>query len=99
MIGILSFAMGIQNALMRRWGIRDLATNLMTLTLTALLADCTLGGGDNPRAVRRSASIVIFAVCAAVGAFLTRYGVLWPILTAFILFVLALPVLLQPQTK
>ncbi len=98
-IGILSFAMGIQNALLRRWGIRDLATNLMTLTLTGLLADSTLGGGDNPRAVRRSLSIVIFAVGAGAGAFMTRYGLLWPILTSFALFVMALPILLQPSSK
>lgn len=38
-IAILAFAMGIQNALMRRWGIRDLATNLFTLTYTGLFAE------------------------------------------------------------
>ena len=98
-IGILAFAMGIQNALLRRWGIRDLATNLMTLTLTGLLADSTLGGGNNPRALRRGLSIVTFAVGAAAGAFMTRYGTLWPILASFILFILALPILLQPPGK
>ena len=96
-IGILAFAMGIQNALMRRWGIRDLATNVMTLTLTGLLAESTLGGGANPRAVRRGASIVIFAVSATAGAAMTRYGVLWPILASFTVFVLALPILMQPS--
>lgn len=95
-IGILALAMGIQNALLRRWGIRDLATNLMTLPLTGLLADSPLGGGGNPRAGRRGTSIVIFTISAAAGALLTRYGALWPILTAFTLFVLALPMLLQP---
>ena len=95
-IGILAVAMGIQNILIRRWGIPDLATNVMTKTMAFLVADSTLGGGDNPHAVRRGVSIVIFAVGATVGAFLTRYGVLWPILTSFTLFVLALPILLQP---
>ena len=98
-IGILAFAMGIQNVLIRRWGIPDLATNVMTKTLAYLLADSTLGGGNNPRAVRRSVSIVIFAVGATAGAFMTRYGVLWPILTSFTLFVLALPILLQSPGK
>jgi uncharacterized membrane protein YoaK (UPF0700 family) len=98
-IGILAAAMGIQNALMRRWGIRDLATNVMTLTLAGLLAESTLGGGTNPRAVRRGASIVIFTVSAGAGALMTRYGVLWPLLTALILFVFALPILLQPLGK
>ena len=59
------------------------------------MADSTLGGENNPRAARRGVSIVIFAAGATVGAFLTRYGVLWPILTSFTLFVLALPILLQ----
>lgn len=98
-IMILACAMGLQNALMRRWGIRDLATNLMTLTFTGLHADSTLGGGNNPRALRRSVSILIFTASAAVGAFMTQYGVLWPLLTGFALFVLALPILLQPRAE
>lgn len=44
-------------------------------------------------------SIVIFAAGATVGAFLTRYGVLWPILTSFTLLILALPILLQPPDQ
>jgi uncharacterized membrane protein YoaK (UPF0700 family) len=98
-IAVLAFAMGIQNALMRRWGIRDLATNLYTLTYTGLFADSTLGGGDNPRALRRSVSIAIFLVSAIAAAFMSRYGILWPVLTAFLLFVLALPILLQPRSE
>jgi uncharacterized membrane protein YoaK (UPF0700 family) len=95
-IGILAVAMGIQNILIRRWGIPDLATNVMTKTMAFLVADSTVGGGDNRHAMRRGVSIVIFAAGATVGAFLTRYGVLWPILTSFTLLVLALPILLQP---
>ena len=48
-------------------------------------------------ALRRAASIVIFVIGATTGAFLTRYGVLWPVLTAFTLFVLALPTLMHSQ--
>lgn len=96
-IGILAFAMGIQNALMRRWGIRDLATNIMTLTLTGLLAESTLGGGTNPRAARRGTSIVIFMAGATAGAAMTGYGVVWPVLASFTVFVLALPILMQPS--
>ncbi len=98
-IGVLAVAMGIQNTLMRRWGIRDLATNLMTLTYTGLLADSTLGGGDNPRAGRRSLSMLTFALGAGLGAFMIRYGVLWPVLASFVLFALALPILLQPRSE
>jgi uncharacterized membrane protein YoaK (UPF0700 family) len=98
-IGILACAMGLQNTLMRRWGVPDLATNLMTLVFTGLHADSTLAGGNNPRALRRSVSIAIFMASAAVGAFLTRYGVLWPLLTAFTVFVVALPILQQPRAE
>jgi uncharacterized membrane protein YoaK (UPF0700 family) len=98
-IMILACAMGIQNALMRRWGIRDLATSLFTLTYTGLWGDSPLGGGNNPRALRRSASLAIFVISATTAAFMTRYGVLWPVLTAFTLFVMALPILLQPRTE
>jgi uncharacterized membrane protein YoaK (UPF0700 family) len=96
-IAILAWAMGLQNILMRRWGIPDLATNLMTLTFAGLHADSTIAGGNNPRALRRSVSIVVFTASAALGAFMTRYGVLWPLLAAFTVFVVALPILLQPQ--
>jgi uncharacterized membrane protein YoaK (UPF0700 family) len=98
-IGILAVAMGMQNVLIRRWGIPDLATNAMTKTIAYLIADSALGGGDNHHAMRRGMSVVIFAAGAAAGAFLTRYGVLWPILASFTLFILALPILLQPPAK
>lgn len=98
-VGILAVAMGIQNALLRRWGVRDLATNVMTLTLTGLLAESALGGGTNPRAGRRGASIAVFIAGAAAGAAMTRYGVLWPILVSFTVFALVLPILMQPPAR
>ncbi len=93
--GVLAVAMGIQNAIMRRWGTKDLATNLMTLTLTGLLADSRLAGGTSPNAVRRGVSIMVFTAGAGAGAALGRYGVLWPVLTSFLVFSAALPVLLR----
>jgi uncharacterized membrane protein YoaK (UPF0700 family) len=82
-----------------RAGERGRRTNLYTLTYTGLFADSTLGGGDNPRALRRSVSIAIFFASAIAAAFMSRYGILWPVLTAFILFALALPILLQPRSE
>jgi uncharacterized membrane protein YoaK (UPF0700 family) len=38
-LGILAVAMGMQNVLIRRWGIPDLATNAMTKTMAYLIAD------------------------------------------------------------
>lgn len=92
---ILALAMGIQNALMRRWGLPNLATNVMTLTFTALLSESPLGGGHAPQWARRSASIGIFILSAGIGALLVRFGVLWPELTAFVVFTVSLPLLLR----
>jgi uncharacterized membrane protein YoaK (UPF0700 family) len=94
---LLAFAMGIQNALMRRWGVPDLATNVITLTLTGLISESTLAGGRNERWQRRASSIVMFAGSAILGAFLLHYGVLWPLLLALLVFSAALPILLTAE--
>lgn len=95
--GILAFGMGVQNAMVRRWGVPDLATNVMTLTMAGLIADSPLAGGPNTRAARRASSIGIFFASATFGAFLVRYGVVWPQVAALVVFSLALPILLSPE--
>jgi hypothetical protein len=60
--------MGLQNALVRRHGVPDLATNVMTLTATALVADSAIASGRRENWRRRAASIAIFLVSATVGA-------------------------------
>ena len=88
-VGLLALAMGIQNALIREHGIPNLATNVMTLTLTGLLADPR--GPQAPHRKRRQfSSIAIFVVSATVGAFLVRYSVAVPLLVATLIFTLAL---------
>jgi uncharacterized membrane protein YoaK (UPF0700 family) len=88
---LLAFAMGMQNALIRRHGVPDLATNVMTLTATALVAECVLAGGHNENWRRRFASIAIFLVSATVGAVLTtRLGPWAPLALTVALFTVAL---------
>lgn len=96
-IAFLAFGMGIQNAMLRRWGVPNLATNVMTLTMTAFIADSPLAGGHGEHGGRRALSIGLFAFSAFVGAFLLPYGVIWPLLLALGLMTLALPVLLRRQ--
>ncbi|MHB8430478.1 MAG: YoaK family protein [Acidimicrobiales bacterium] len=96
-VGILSCGMGIQNVAVRRWGVPNLATNVMTLTMTGLIADSIPAGGDNRFAGRRVVSLAIFAGSAGFGAFLVRYGVLWPQVAALVIFTAALPILLFAQ--
>jgi hypothetical protein len=53
-----------------------------------------------PRNVAASSSQQMAVMAPTpVGASLTRYGVLWPILTSFTLLVLALPILLQRRVR
>ena len=81
-VGLLACAMGLQNALIRKHGLADVATNVMTVTFTGLLADSRLVGGSDEHRGRRLASIGTFFVSAIVGAFLIRYGAGWPLALA-----------------
>jgi len=88
---LLAFAMGVQNALLRKHGIPDLATNVMTLTAAGLVADSVPAGGHNENWRRRFASIAIFLVSATVGAVLTtRLGPWAPLALTVALFTVAL---------
>ena len=88
---LLAFAMVMQNALVRRHGVPDLATNVMTLTATALIADSAPAGGHNENWRRRFASIAMFLVSATLGAVLTtRLGPWAPLALTVLLFTVAL---------
>lgn len=92
-VSLLACAMGIQNGMMRKHGISDVATNMMTVTFTGLVSELKVVGGDNHHWPRRAGSIAIFFVGAIVGAFLTRYGAGWPLLAATVLLGIAVVVL------
>ena len=88
---LLAFAMGMQNALVRRHGVPDLATNVMTLTATALVADSAVAGGYNENWRRRSVSIAIFLVSGTAGAALTTWLGPWaPLAVSVALLTVAL---------
>ena len=48
LIVLTALAMGIRNASVRKLGVPDLTTTVLTLTLTGLAAESTLAGGANP---------------------------------------------------
>jgi uncharacterized membrane protein YoaK (UPF0700 family) len=96
-VAMLATAMGLQNALLRARGAPDLATNVMTLTFTAFVADSALAGGGNDRWARRIGSILVFVASAAVGAWLVRYGARWSLLAATLVFTVALVPLLGSE--
>lgn len=87
---MLALAMGIQNAMVRAHGVPDLATNVMTVTFTAIIADSRAAGGDDRNWRRRGLSVGLFVGGAALGAFLLRFGVVWPLAATSLLFTVAM---------
>jgi uncharacterized membrane protein YoaK (UPF0700 family) len=72
MIALLGGAMGLRNGTVRRLGIPDLTTTVLTMTLTGIAADSSLAGGANPNLGRRIGAVVALFVGAALGALLIR---------------------------
>ena len=60
--------MALRNAAVRKQGVPDLTTTVLTLTITGLAADSRLAGGDNPRWQRRVAAILAMLAGATAGA-------------------------------
>lgn len=86
---LLALGMGLQTAVLRRHGVQDLATNVMTLTLTALLSESRLGEGSRPNVLRRLLSIGCFFAGAVAAAAMVGFGTVYPLGMAAILYCLA----------
>jgi uncharacterized membrane protein YoaK (UPF0700 family) len=84
-ISLLAAGMGIQNASVRKLGVPDFTTTVLTLTLTGLAADSSLAGGANPLLSRRLGSVALMLLGGLTGALLARSGVRWPITGAALL--------------
>jgi uncharacterized membrane protein YoaK (UPF0700 family) len=69
-IAILALAMGMRNAAVRRIGVQDISTTVLTSTLTGLASDSVLAGGEGPRSGRRIGAVVAMLAGAAAGAVL-----------------------------
>ena len=75
-----AIAMGLRNAVVRKLGVADVTTTVLTLTIAGLAADSTLAGDSNPRWRRRFAAIVCMLAGAAAGAVLLRFSLTVPLL-------------------
>ncbi|WP_055526965.1 YoaK family protein [Streptomyces graminilatus] len=81
LIAVTAFAMGLRNATVRRLGVPDLTTTVLTMTLTGLAADSRAAGGTGRNSPRRSAAVVAMAVGALLGAWLVvHHGLAIPLL-------------------
>jgi uncharacterized membrane protein YoaK (UPF0700 family) len=67
-IGLLGVAMGMQNGTVRRLGVPDLSTNVMTTMITSTASDSRLAGGSGSRVGRRGLSVAALLVGALIGA-------------------------------
>jgi uncharacterized membrane protein YoaK (UPF0700 family) len=70
LIALLALAMGVQNATARRVAVPELATTVLTLTLTGIAADSWLGGGSGAKTARRVVSVTAMLLGAVIGALL-----------------------------
>jgi uncharacterized membrane protein YoaK (UPF0700 family) len=70
-----ALAMGLRNAVVRKLGVPDLTTTVLTLTITGLAADSRLARGKGGRSGRRMWSITAMCTGATGGAVLLgRFG-------------------------
>jgi uncharacterized membrane protein YoaK (UPF0700 family) len=81
-IALLAFAMGTRNATVRRLGVPDLTTTVLTMTLTALAAESPAAGGSGRGGARRSAAVLSMFAGAVAGALLLKSSLVLPLLAA-----------------
>ena len=81
-IALLAFAMGVRNATVRRIGVPDLTTTVLTMTLTGLAADSPLAAGAGKGSVRRIAAVLAMFSGALAGALLLKTSLVLPLIAA-----------------
>jgi len=81
-IALLAFAMGARNATVRRVGVPDLTTTVLTMTLTGLAADSPAAGGSGKGSARRVAAVLAMLTGALAGALLLKTSLVLPLVAA-----------------
>jgi uncharacterized membrane protein YoaK (UPF0700 family) len=81
-IGLLALAMGVRNATVRRIGVPDLTTTVLTMALTGLAADSPVTGGSGKGSVRRIAAVLAMFSGALAGALLLKTSLVLPLTAA-----------------
>lgn len=83
LIAVTAFAMGLRNATVRKLGVPDLTTTVLTMTLTGLASDSRAAGGTAHHSPRRTASVIAMLAGALLGAWLVlNHGLAIPLLVA-----------------
>jgi len=81
-IALLALSMGVRNATVRRLGIPDLTTTVLTMTLTGLAAESPAAGGSGEGSVRRIAAVLAMLTGALAGALLLKTSLVLPLAAA-----------------
>ncbi len=81
-IAMLALAMGVRNATVRRLGVPDLTTTVLTMTLTGFAADSLPAGGSGKGSARRVAAVLAMLAGAVVGALLLKTSMVLPLVAA-----------------
>jgi uncharacterized membrane protein YoaK (UPF0700 family) len=77
-LALLAGGVGLRNSAVRRVGVPDMSTTVLTTTLTGLASRSRLAGGTNPHARLGTTSVVSMFVGALVGALLLLHaGATW----------------------
>ena len=82
LIVALALAMGVRSTAVRRIGVPDLSTTVLTMTLAALASESSLVGGSGKGSVRRLSAVVAMLVGAVAGALLLKTDLFVPLVLA-----------------
>jgi uncharacterized membrane protein YoaK (UPF0700 family) len=84
-IALMALAMGVRNATVRRIGVPDLTTTVLTLTLTGLAADLRHPRTNLTASARRLFAVLAMLIGALVGALVLKTGPAWVLALAAVL--------------
>ncbi|MFF3497809.1 YoaK family protein [Streptomyces sp. NPDC003247] len=85
-IVLTAFALGLRTATVRRLGVPDLPTTVLTMTLTGMAAESHAGGGHGTRFRRRATAVAALFAGGLLGAWLLlHHGLGVPLLLAALL--------------
>jgi len=84
-IALLALAMGVRSATVRRLGVPDLSTVVLTMTLIGLASDSPIAGHDGAGSLRRGGAVAAMFAGAVAGALLLRTSLTLPLAAAALL--------------
>jgi uncharacterized membrane protein YoaK (UPF0700 family) len=86
LIILTGIAMGLRNACVRKLGVPDVTTTVLTLTITGLAAESPVARGTGTRSGRKTVSIAAMLIGALIGALmLLTWGFMPPLAIAAVL--------------